>query len=173
MGTDLDLSQAEQHQRWVIVTYSVLLVCSECIYSVEGKGVKSRYTSTERVEFAGFVSHAHKVAQWFSPLCLSHAVKACFVARVQTLHLSVPDWQAMFPAQNTDAFAQTRATHVHKLLETARVVFLLIADANFISGVAVRALVLFLALRCFSVLDVFEKNKKNLANLRTYSRCWL
>lgn len=66
----------------------------------------------------------------------------------------------MFPAQNTDAFAQTHATHVHKLLETARVVFLLIADANFISGVAVRALVLFLALRCFSVLDVFEKNKK-------------
>lgn len=41
MGTDHDLSQAKQHQPRVNVTYTVLLVCSECIYSVEGKGVKS------------------------------------------------------------------------------------------------------------------------------------
>lgn len=60
------------------------------------------------------------------------------MGRVRTMHLSVPDCQAMFSAENTH---HTHASHpCSQLQEASRVVFLLIAYANFISRVAVKVL---------------------------------
>ena len=74
-----------------------------------------------------------------------------------------PDWQAMFPAQNTERKKKICATHVRQNSESLpELFFLLIAYANFISRVAVKVLVqsFFLALSCFSIPDVSEKKKK-------------
>lgn len=74
-----------------------------------------------------------------------------------------PDWQAMFPAQNTGRKKKICATHVRQNSESLpELFFLLIAYANFISRVAVKVLVqsFFLALSCFSIPDVSEKKKK-------------
>lgn len=86
------------------------------------------------------LSRARPELHRFSPLCVTRAAKACFMGRVQAAHLSASDWRVKIPA-----------FHVQKL----EAVFLLIADANFISRAAVKSVgAFFLALGCSSLRNL-------------------